>query len=159
LEKVRFAWKYSVDGLEVSRKLLYAPDHVASDDLVGRMNDAEIRDWWRNWSAGPQKQTFIAEATAGQHEDIVNAMARSPVPDEVQQTGQRILRAVRETKDAKIVGEMQIRDETNDWCQLASNTIIKPVALISTEPGKRLIPIGTEAPAPANIRQMVGAAA
>ncbi len=90
--------------------------------------------------------------------DIVHAMARCPVPDEVQRTGRQILRAIKEPTEPDIVAQMQIRSESIDWTKLAANTCIKPVALIFTDPDKRLVPIAYPV-APATIRQMVGAAA
>jgi len=54
-EAVRKGYKASVDGLATYQKLFYMPDHLPSDDLVGRMNDAEIRDWWRKLVIRPNE--------------------------------------------------------------------------------------------------------
>jgi hypothetical protein len=99
---------------KVDEDRLWAPPALDRADLVGQRTDERLCDWFDTLSAD-QVAVIEAEMAKGERRDLVEALARSPIPGKGKSVGQTHWRAAVERENGPKVRALASQRRVAEW--------------------------------------------
>jgi hypothetical protein len=123
-QKMLPMWTGQLNAAEVH---LFSPPHLDPTDAVGRSEDERRQAWYEKELSDATRAEFEAQAREGKHPDVVQSLARSPVPGRALTFGASVYRAQFSTKNPGLVSALETRRRNLAWLEGVLNVVPRVV--------------------------------